>query len=93
MEYTDDDAAAASGDPHLLKLAYYDESAGEWVVLDTRVDIDAGIVCADTNHLSGWAIVAAISSASPTVWLWPVLTLLAALIVISAVIIFIRVIK
>ena len=75
VEYTDDDVAAAGGEPQLLKLAYYDEIASEWVVLDTRVDTDTGIACADTNHLSEWAILASIPGASPPLWFWLIVAL------------------
>jgi len=82
VHYTDDDVHAAGGDPSLLKLAYYDEAAHEWVVLNTTVDTDTGTACTDVNHLSEWAILASMTGELPPLWLWPVVGLLAALIVV-----------
>ena len=93
VHYTDDDVHAAGGDPSLLKLAYYDEAAHEWVVLNTTVNTEDGTACADANHLSEWAIVASMTSESPPLWLWPVIGLLAALIVLLTVLIVRRVLK
>ncbi len=56
IEYSDADVVAAGGDPALLTIAYFNEDSGEWEVLPTTVDTDAGIVCATTNHISDWAV-------------------------------------
>jgi hypothetical protein len=68
VEYTDEEIAAAGGDPLQLRLAYYDEAADEWVVLKTSLDIDLGIVCADVNHFSSWAIMVLGPSPLPPWW-------------------------
>lgn len=75
VEYTDDDIAAAGGDPHLLKLAYYDETSSKWVVLDTTVNTSLGVVCAHTNHLSSWAILALTPGVSVPWWVWLIIAL------------------
>ena len=58
IEYSSADLDAAGGDPELITIAYFDEDSGEWEVLPTTVDTDAGIACATTNHLSEWAVLA-----------------------------------
>jgi hypothetical protein len=75
VKYTDDDVAAAGGDPHLLRLACYDETIAEWVVLDTTVNTSLGVVCAYTNHLSHWAVTALIPSAPLPWWFWVIIAL------------------
>ena len=61
VEYTPDDLAAANGNPAHLRLAYYDETAGEWQILPKIVDTTDGTVCAITSHLSDWAVLAQIA--------------------------------
>ncbi len=56
VQYSDADLGAAEGDSGLLHLAYYDAAAQEWVVLATTVE--DGTICATTDHLSDWAVVA-----------------------------------
>jgi hypothetical protein len=68
VEYTQDELDAAGGDPQKLRLAYYDEGAMEWVVLETSLDIDSGVVCAEVKHLSNWAIVTLVPSSLPPWW-------------------------
>ena len=68
VEYTEDEIDAAGGDPRQLRLAYYDEAAGEWVVLATTLDAESGTVCADVNHFSNWAIVSLGPSLLPPWW-------------------------
>ena len=68
VEYTQDEIDAAGGDPRQLRLAYYDEAADEWVVLATTLDTESGVVCADVNHFSNWAIVALAPSSLPPWW-------------------------
>jgi|GEM_PF-2885649 len=68
VEYSDADLAVAEGDPNLLSLAYYDATAGEYVVLDSTVD--DGTICATTNHLSDWAVLAQVVEIAPAVVQW-----------------------
>jgi thermitase len=64
VKYTDADLAAAGGDPSLLALSRYDESAGQWVVIPTTVDAQTKTLTAATDKFSQWMVVAA-SSESP----------------------------
>ena len=80
VEYSANDVDLAGGDPQQLRMAYYDEAAGEWVVLETSLDTDLGVVCADINHLSRWAIIAISPSSLPPWW---VLTVASSLLVAS----------
>lgn len=68
VEYTQDELDAAEGDPQQLRLAYYDEAAGMWVVLETSLDTDLGVVCAEVNHFSRWAIIVLEPSSLPPWW-------------------------
>lgn len=68
VEYTQDELDAAGGDPRQLRLAYYDEAAGEWVVLATTLDTESGVICGDVNHFSKWAIIALEPSSLPPWW-------------------------
>jgi len=92
VDYTDY-VAAASSDPHSLDLVYYDETTGEWVVLDTTANTSLGIVCSYTNHLSDWMILALTPSVSSPLWVWPVIGLLIALLALFGVTISRRVFK
>lgn len=56
VHYTASDLALAGGNPANMKLAYYDEATGEWVILDTVVDPVNMTLTAVTTHLSKWAI-------------------------------------
>lgn len=56
VEYTSADLDAAGDDPARLRLAYYDATTEGWVVLSTEVDTTAGTLCAETTHLSEWAV-------------------------------------
>ena len=68
VEYTQDELDAAGGDPQQLRLAYYNETRGEWIALETFLDTDSGVVCTEVNHLSNWAIVALEPSSLPPWW-------------------------
>ena len=61
--YSGDDLAAAGGDASLLKLAYWDNGQGQWVILPTQVNTQQKMLTATTNHLSVWAVMVS-SSAS-----------------------------
>ena len=54
VEYSAVDKNRAGGDADLLRLAYY--SGGSWHILDTTVT--ATTACAETDHLSDWAVMA-----------------------------------
>jgi len=86
VEYSDADLAIAGGDLNLLSLTYYDATAGEYVVLDSTVD--DGTICATTNHLSDWAVVAEVVEVVPTglQWWHILLVVLSGLALIGAVI-------
>jgi hypothetical protein len=75
VKYTEEDVAAAGGNPNDLVLGYYDEDSGEWVTLDTTVDTENMTVSATTTHFSQWAILAKTGSASEgfPVWAWIVI--------------------
>lgn len=59
VQYTSADLNAAENDPARLRLAYYDAATEQWVVLETEVDTTVETVCAETNHLSDWALIVA----------------------------------
>ena len=65
VKYSDDDVAAAGGDPQLLALAYYDEDAEEWKVLPTTVNTTEKTLTATTDHLSTWAVLAEAAGEAP----------------------------
>jgi hypothetical protein len=75
VKYTDEDVAAAGGDPNNLVLAYYDEGSGQWVTLDTTVNTEEMTVSATTTHFSQWAILgkSVASSGGFAVWAWVVI--------------------
>jgi C1A family cysteine protease len=58
VRYSEEDLAAAEGNPRHLALAYYDEASGQWEILDTNVDINDGTISATANHLSRWMVLA-----------------------------------
>lgn len=86
VEYSDADLAVAGGDPDLLSLAYYDATNGEYVVLDSTVD--DGTICATTNHLSDWAVVAEVVEVVPAglQWWYILLIVLGGLAIIGVII-------
>lgn len=84
MKYSDEDVEAAGGDPNLLTLAYYDETAEDWVVLDTVVDTDARTLTAQTDHFSVWMILAKTKGGGPPVWTWIVIGLGATMVAAGA---------
>jgi hypothetical protein len=74
VEYSEADVAAAGGDPDNLVLAYWDEAAGEWKVLETKLNTASMTLGASTSHLSTWAVLARATPAAsgglpPLVWL------------------------
>ena len=74
VEYSEADVADAGGDPDNLVLAYWDEAAGEWKVLETEADTSKMTLVASTSHLSTWAVLARTTPAAsgglpPLVWL------------------------
>lgn len=74
VEYSEADVAAAGGDPDNLVLAYWDEAAGEWKVLETKLNTASMTLGASTSHLSTWAVLARTTPAAsggipPLVWL------------------------
>ena len=87
IEYSDADVAAAGGDPALLTIAYYDEDSGEWDILPTTVDTDAGLACATTNHLSEWAVLAEEEEEAGWQWWYTLLIVVGALGVAAVVVV------
>jgi PKD repeat protein len=73
VKYSQSDLAAAGGNAGNLVLAYWDESAGEWKVLDTIVNKKAMTLTASTAHLSAWAVLASTAGAEDqgvALWIW-----------------------
>jgi len=73
VKYSQSDLAAAGGNAGNLVLAYWDESAGEWKVLDTIVSKKAMTLTASTAHLSTWAVLASTAGAEDqgiALWIW-----------------------
>ncbi len=73
VKYSEADVVAAGGDPENLVLAYWDEAAGEWKILDTRVDTAEMTLTASTTHLSTWAVMVAPASVHEqgiALWIW-----------------------
>ena len=83
VKYSEADVAAAGGDPKNLVLAYWDEAAGQWKALKTTVDTADMTLSASTTHLSTWAVLARMTSASNGLrpWLWAVIGLIGVLVV------------
>ena len=93
VEYSEADVAAAGGDPDNLVLAYWDEAAGEWKVLETKLNTASMTLGASTSHLTTWAVLARTAPAAsgglpPLVWLLGLIGLVA--VVVPAVLIFAR---
>ena len=78
VKYSDEDVAAAGGDPTKLALAYYDEAAAEWKMLDTTVNTADKTLSATTTHFSTWAILAKSPSEGLASWIWIVIGIAAA---------------
>jgi hypothetical protein len=73
VKYSQTDLAAAGGRPGNMVLAYWDEVAGAWNVLDTVVDKKAMTLVATTTHLSTWAVMASPAGAEKNgiaLWVW-----------------------
>lgn len=90
VEYYSTDIAAAGGNPELLTLAYYDATAGHWVVLETEVNTATGIACAWTSHLSDWAILAGAVGGGLAWWIWLVVVGISGLLTVLMVILIFR---
>ena len=81
VKYTDEDLAAAGGHPNDLVLAYYDEAAREWKIIETTANAGDTTLSTVTTHLSIWAVLAKSPSASQglALWVWTVIGIAAAL--------------
>lgn len=66
VKFTAADLEKAGANPTRLKLAYWDEAAGKWTVLNTRVDRTKMTLTATTNHFSIWTVL--VSPASNVNW-------------------------
>lgn len=80
VNYSDEDGAAAGGDPELLTLSRYDEDAGEWAVLPTTVDTVAQTLTVTTDRFSKWMVMVEEAPAEPAEqppfrlpWIWVVI--------------------
>ena len=56
VPYSDEDLAAAGGDPGKLVLSYYDEELGQWIPVETFVDPSTQTLTTDTDHFSDWIV-------------------------------------
>ena len=56
VRYSYEDLAAAGGEPSSLVLAYYDEAAAEWKMVDTTINTTDKTLSATTTHFSTWAV-------------------------------------
>lgn len=56
VKYSDEDVAAAGGDPSLLAIAYYDDDIGQWTDLITIVNTEQKTLTVTTDHLSRWMV-------------------------------------
>jgi hypothetical protein len=71
VKYSDEDVAAAGGDPNNLVLAYYDEAAAKWNPLTTTVSATDKTLKATTTHLSTWGVmVEATETNGMPFWIW-----------------------
>ncbi len=78
VRYSDEDLAAAGGDPSNLVLAYYDEAAAEWKMVDTTINTTDKTLSATTTHFSTWAVLAKSPSEGLAAWVWIVIGIAAA---------------
>jgi len=78
VRYSDEDVAAAGEDPSNLVLAYYDEAAAEWKMLDTTINTTDKTLSATTTHFSTWAILAKSPSEGLAAWIWIVIGIVGA---------------
>jgi hypothetical protein len=84
--YTAADLNAAGGNADDLRIAYK-QSDGTWKVLKTTVDTGAGTVCAETDHLSSWAVVGKTEAAEEGLLWWHYLLIgLGALLVVLVIV-------
>ena len=92
VRYSDEDVAAAGGNPENLVLAYYSEATGKWNVLETSLNTIDKTLIVTTTHLSGtWAILAKTSSDGLASWWWIVIGVAATLILGTGIWMFISV--
>jgi hypothetical protein len=78
VKYSDEDVAAAGGDPSNLVLAYYDEAAAAWKRIDTTVKTTDKTLSATTSHLSTWAVLSKSPGGGLASWIWIVIGIAAA---------------
>jgi hypothetical protein len=66
VKYSANDLQSAGGDASRLVLARWDEGAGQWTVLKTRVDRSNMTLTATTDRFSTWAVMARPAGSSHT---------------------------
>ncbi len=68
VEYSQENLAAAGGDPTRLSLARFDTDAGEWIIVPTQVDTKGRILTAETVEPGIWGVfvTAAPATSQPT---------------------------
>jgi hypothetical protein len=66
VTYSADDLAAAGGDASQLKLSYWDETQGQWIILPTQVNTQDMTLTATTNHLGLWVVMVSSSTSGGT---------------------------
>ena len=92
IKYSAADLAAVEGDTYCLRLAFCNEDTLQWEVVPIVVDTAAGNICITTNHVSKWIVLAELPLGMP-LWFWPIVGLLATLLVLLVAVIFRRVLK
>ncbi len=85
VKYSAGDVAAADGAHNKLVITYYDEAAGKWQTLETELNTTDGTIITETNQLGMLAVMAASPSKGTAVWIWIVIGVVAALMVVVAV--------
>jgi hypothetical protein len=97
VKYSSADLQKAGGDASKLQLARWDEVSNQWTVLKTIVDKSTMTLTASTNQFSLWAVMvgtpaspATGSPTSPTNWMLFAIIGGAAVVVIVAILLFIR---
>jgi PKD repeat protein len=68
VKYSEEDMAAARGDPANLVLAYFNEATGKWDILDTTLNRTDQSLSVTTTHFSTWAILARSPSGGLPPW-------------------------
>jgi PKD repeat protein len=79
VKYSDEDLAAAGGNPERLVLAQYNDATGKWTILDTTLSKEDRSLTANTTRFGTWAVMAKKPSGGMASWIWIVLGIAAGL--------------